>query len=251
MGLLDLVPARARTRSVAEAVVSPSAILAAGVGAAAVIAGGLPLLLAPVAAGAAWLARVALAVPKAPKGEVIDPFTVSEHWRRMVIDAQQAKSRFDKTVQRTRSGPLRERLDDVGSRIEDAVEECWRIAVQGDALEAAYQQLDVKSVHRELDELERSSTSPEAAERTRRALRSQLDSAERIATVARDARDRLRVLNAQLDEAVARAVELSVSTVTDAAAVRPLTDDVESLVGDLESLRQGMEEATSARPMPG
>ena len=249
--MLERLPERVRTRSVARAVVSPSAILAAGAGAAAVIAGGLPLVLAPLAAAGAWLVRVAMAVPRKPAGEAIDPFAVGDPWRRMVIDAQQAEKRFQEVVGRTRSGPLRERLADVGSRIQDGVRECWRIAVQGDALEAAYDHLDVRNVQDELAELERSDHSRDATDRTRRALESQLASAERIATIAHDARDRLRVLNAQLDEAVARAVELSVSTVTDAAAVRPLTDEVESIVGDLESLRQGMEEATSARPMPG
>ena len=59
--------------------------------------------------------------------------------------------------------------------------------------------------------------------------------------MAQDASDRLRVLNAQLDEAVARAVELSVQA-DDVSDISPLTDDVESLVGELESLRQGLEE---------
>ena len=66
---------------------------------------------------------------------------------------------------------------------------------------------------------------------------------ERIASVWTEARDKLQVLNAQLDEAVARAVELSVHG-ADPDAVSPLGDDVDSLVGELESLRLGLEEAS-------
>ena len=43
-------------------------------------------------------------------------------------------------------------------------------------------------------------------------------------------------------EALARAVELSLKTV-DEGDLSPLGNDVDSLVGELESLRQGLEEA--------
>src|SRR5688572_23878366 len=67
------LPERVRTRAVAEAVVSPSAILLAGAGTAIGIATGLgPLAL--IAGAAAWAARVAMAVPRRPAGEKIDPF---------------------------------------------------------------------------------------------------------------------------------------------------------------------------------
>ena len=83
-----------------------------------------------------------------------------------------------------------------------------------------------------------------------KALQSQLDSAARIQRVALDARDRLRVLNAQLDEAVARAVELSVNA-SDLSGLSPLAEDVDSLVGELESLRQGLVEASGQPGTPG
>jgi hypothetical protein len=53
------------------------------------------------------------------------------------------------------------------------------------------------------------------------------------------------VINAQLDEAVARAVELSVGG-HDVGDLRPLTDDVDNLVNELEALRQGLEETGDA-----
>ena len=82
------------------------------------------------------------------------------------------------------------------------------------------------------------------------AVEAQLESAARIDAVARDAVDRLRVLTAQLDEAVARAVELSVRA-HDVGELAPLTDDVDNLVGELEALRQGLEETGGTAAVAG
>jgi hypothetical protein len=216
---------------------------------AAAILGGLPLVAAAAVGALAWAARVAFAMPRTPAGERIDPFTVGEPWRRFVQDAQQAQSRFQNTVRRMRPGPLRDRLAAVERRLADGVQECWRIARQGDALVDAFRQLEVDDVEREHAALhdERRSIGDgdprvKSIDRAVESVEAQLASARRIDAVARDAADRLRVLNAQLDEAVARAVELSVRA-SDVGDLAPLTDDVDNLVGELESLRQGMEEA--------
>jgi hypothetical protein len=229
--------------------VSPSALLLAGAGMAGAILGGLPIAVAAGVGALAWAARVALAVPRQPAGERIDPFRVGEPWRRFVQDAQQAQGRFQATVRRMRPGPLQERLAAVERRLTDGVLECWRIARQGDVLVDAFRQLDVDDVERERaqleaerDRLHKGDPRATSMDRAASALEAQLASARRIDSVAREAADRLRVLNAQLDEAVARAIELSVRT-SDERELAPLTDDVEALVGELEALRQGMEEA--------
>lgn len=242
--MLERLPANARTPAVARAITAPSSLLLAGGAMSLAILGGLAIPAAAVAGGLTWALRVAMAArPKRP-GERIDPFALGDPWRRMVIDAQQAQARFQKAVARTRPGPLRERLDDLGGRLDQAVRECWRIACQGDNLEGALNQLEIADVERDLAEAkgeQRAQAGSPALDRTIKALEAQLASAERITKVAVDARDRLRLLNAQLDESVARAIELSVSS-GDADALNPLANDVESLVGDLESLRQALEE---------
>jgi hypothetical protein len=248
--MIERLPERVRTPEVARAVTSPSAVLLAGAGASAAILAGLPVAAAAVVGALAWAGRVALAVPRRPKGERIDPFAIGEPWRRFVRDAMRAQSAFERTVQQCRPGPVQERLALVGRRIGDGVTECWRIARQGNALEKALRQLDVEGIRRELAEVaeeRRRQRGNEAAQaalaRTQAAVESQLASAERLQRVSGEARNRLRLLNAQLDEAVARAVELSLHT-GDATQLRPLTDDVDSLVGELEALRQAMEETT-------
>jgi hypothetical protein len=116
-------------------------------------------------------------------------------------------------------------------------------------------ELDVAGIQAELDgvnaELRRDAGRPDLQE-TAAALQAQLDSATRLRSVAQGALDRLRRLDAQLDEAVARAIELSLNA-SDSSAVRPLGNDVDTVVGELESLRLGLEESAhlgQAPPMP-
>ncbi len=244
--MLEHLPERARTPAVARAATAPSAVLLAGAGMSAAILGGVPLLAAAGVGALAWAARVAMALPRRPKAERVNPFALHEPWRHLVLDAKDARSRFEKVVDQARPGPLRDHLAALGRRLDHAVTECWRIARQGHALQAGLAQLDAPGVTAELHEVRaelRTAHGPAATalERAERALESQLSSYERIAAVSDDARTRLRVLNAQLDEAVARALELALGG-DDLSGLSPLSADVESLVGELEALRQAVEE---------
>jgi hypothetical protein len=249
---MQSLPDRYRNRATAGALMSPSAIVLAGAGAAAAILGGLPLAAAAGVGAAAWAARVALALPKRKREARVNPRGLAEPWRGFVQDAVEAQSRFDRTVGRMRPGPLQDRLRSVGSRIGDGVHECWGIACEGNELQSAYEQLDVAAVQQELRQLQtekgqghRDPDHVASIDRAIAAVQSQLSSAQRIGEVAQDASDRLRVLDAQLDEAVARAVELSVHA-DSAGDIAPLDADVDSLVGELEALRQGLEETGGA-----
>jgi hypothetical protein len=244
--LLERLPDRAKTPRVARAMTSPSGILLAGAGASAAIIGGLPLLAAAGVGLAAWAARVALAVPRRAKEDRIDPRALAEPWRSFVGEAQDAARRYRRAVAATAPGPLRERLADIGARIDTGVLESWRVAKRGDALEGALGDLDVRSVADQLRsvEAEAARRGPHGAnlERTAAALRAQLSSASRLGTVAAEARDRLRLLDARLDEAVARAVELSLGA-GDAAAAGGLEGDVDQLVEEMEALRVALDDA--------
>lgn len=231
---------------VARAIMSPSGILLAGAGTALGIVAGLgpaALLVGIVA----WAGRVAVAIPRRPAGDRIDPFRVGEPWRRFVQDALGAKRRFDDVVKRSRPGPIHDRLVSIGERIDDGVHEAWRIANQGDELDAGLKQLDAQQIQRDLTQVyeDRRRADDPSLQRTQQAIEAQLASYQRLQKVATDAHDRLRLLNAQMDEAVARAVEISLRA-GDADALAPLSDDVDSVVGELESLRQALEETSGA-----
>ena len=232
------------TPPVARAITSPSGIVLAGAGASAAILLGLPIAAIVGVGAAAWAARVAASVPRNNTDErTIDPFALQDPWRSFVRSAQQAQRKFDEAVRDAKRGPMRDRLTEIGGRLGDAVLECWRVARQGQALTDARRQLDTTQTERELAALDKSSPS---YERTADALQAQLASAQRLETTIDDARDRLRLLDARMDEAVARAIELSVRGGD--VELGGLGDDVDGLVGDMEALRQGLEEADRAAP---
>lgn len=234
------------TPPVAKAIMSPLGILLAGAGAAIGIVVGLPVAGVVAVGGAAWAARVAVAVPRDAKGDRIDPFALGEPWRRFVSDALGAQKRFSEAVHRADPGPLRDRMAEIGQRIDQGLDDCWRVAQRGFALADARGHINTTGAQRELDDVKSEFTGPTSADspaaRTIQSLQAQLASAARMDGVIKDTRDRLRLLNARLDEAVARAYELSVQA-DDVADLTGLSDDVDGVVGDMEALREGLDEA--------
>lgn len=201
----------------ARLLVRPSPlVLGAAAGAGAAVAG-LPLAAAAGIGAGAWAAGVAVVLGRRPAGAPIDPFAVGEPWRHFVRDALQAQARFRRTVGTVPPGPLRDRLDDIGARVDGAVAECWRIARHGHAIDRALRDL-----------------SP--------SLPSQAATAARLTAAASDARDRLRLVDARLDEAAARAAELALGRPDGAADAAGLSRELEAVVSELESLRLALEE---------
>jgi hypothetical protein len=255
--MIERLPEHLKSRKTGEAIMAPSAIVAAGVGASIAIVAGAPVA-AIVGIGAlAYALVVGIKLPrrsKGPREERLDPRALSEPWSRFVSEALHAQRRFGDVVRTANSGPIRDRLAEIGTRIDDAVHECWRVACRGDALVEGLTSLDLREVEQARAGIDRARRQPgantDALDKTAAALDAQLASGKRLAQVATDARDRLQVLDARLDEAVARAVELSLQA-ADVSDLSGLGDDVDSLLGDLESLRQGLEEAGRATTLGG
>jgi len=131
------------TRRVAKAITSPSAILLAG-GATAIALVAAPAL--PVAAAfgfgaAAYAARVAAAMDRKPKPSQ-DLASLAEPWRSSVAEALDARERYTRACATAAAGPLQQRLVEIGRRLDDGVEESFRIARRGTALESALRELD-------------------------------------------------------------------------------------------------------------
>jgi len=244
------VPRRLRFRDrfftprVARATTSPGAILATGIAAAAgVLAFGPFGVLAGLAG---YAARVALAVPRNPRGERIDPFAVNEPWRRFVSEAVQAQRRFAQAIKGMAAGPLQERLAEIGTRLDTGVEEVWRIARRGQLLAGARRQIDVRDAQWQLGQLPRAAEgSPQY--QTAQALQAQIDTAARMDGVINETIARLQLMDARLDEMVTRAVELSVQADT-SADLGGLGADVDGLVTEMEALRQALEDTSGRTP---
>jgi hypothetical protein len=239
---------------VARAVTAPSTILLAGGAAAIGIVATAPLSLplgvvaGVVAAGLAYGGRVLAAVPRNTSATAdIDPFAVQEPWRRFVTDALAARRRFDEAVRAMEAGPLRDRLAEIGDRLDDGLHETWRVARRGHTLSGARAQVDTGALEAELADAEArqaSSSDPRAAQ-VAEAIRSQLASAQRMQGVIEDAVTTLRLLDARLDESVTRAIELSTGT-GPAAHASAVGGDVEGIVSEMEALRLALDDAGAA-----
>ncbi|MPY92332.1 MAG: hypothetical protein GEV08_04465 [Acidimicrobiia bacterium] len=246
--------------SLARAAVTPVGL---GLGVAAVIAGLLAgsLVVGVLLGVVLWLAATVLTMLKrtaaASPGTAgatargLDPFTLGEPWRFFARDALQAQARFRELVGKTPAGPTRDRLADIGQRLDEGVQQVWATAQRGNTLRQARQRIDVPSLGRRLGEAQRAAEASAAADplstddvaaRTVASLQGQLDSASRLDEVTAQAEKRLRLLQAQLDESVTRAAELSAS-VGDVAALAGVGTDIEHLVEEMEALRLALEES--------
>ena len=241
MGALDKLPEHWKSPKTADAVMAPSAIVLGGAGAAAAILGGLPVLAIAGIAALVYGIRVAMMLPRKQRGSRIDPMSIADPWRAFMREALDAQRRYRKAVAASNEGPMRDRLIEIGERVDAGVDECWRIARRGDALQEAIANLDVPNARAELEQAKQQSRD-DKNDPTVQSLQAQVDSADRIIEVAKDAQNKLRLLDARLDEAVARAVELSIQA-EDVAELGGLGGQVDDVVSDMETLRVSLEEA--------
>jgi hypothetical protein len=257
------VPGEPAGAMVLRAAVSPATVVLTAVAVGSSIAGGLPL--APIIGVGvlAWALGVAITTivvrlrqSRRRRPEPIDPYGVPDPWRRFVREALGAQAKFAQAVSQSRPGPLRDRLEEVGRRIEEAVRECWRVARLGAALDAALDNVDPDQTGtdlRALQELRRqrlaAGQSTEALDQTESALAVRLQSGRRIQAAGQRATDRLRVVTAQLNEAVASAAEVSLGA-TDAITAGTLAANIDTVVVEIEALRKALEE-TQAAPTTG
>jgi hypothetical protein len=226
------------TPRVARATTSPSAILATGAGAAVGILAFGPI--GAVLGVGAYAARVLAAVPRAPERPGADLRGLVEPWRSLMHGVIDARRRYDKAIASVQAGPLRDRLVEVGTRLDLAVDDAARIARAGNTLSEGRAQIDVVSVRAELDAT-RAGPRTERSDATEQAITAQLASAERLDRTIADTYDRLRLLDARLDETVTRTVELAV-TQADAREVGGIGSEVDAIVSEMESLRLAVEE---------
>ena len=167
------------------------------------------------------------------RAATIDPFTLSEPWRRHVAAAQSSQRRYVETARSTPEGPLRSRLGEIELQVQHAVQECFAIARRGDELDDTLRRFNTASLQQQLR-----AASDDA---TRTSLQSQLESAGRI-RVTRDATDsQLRLLTTRMGELVAQAAEVSVGT----DSTELLGTGVGDVVTQLEALRLALNDVNS------
>jgi hypothetical protein len=235
MGLRD----RFFTARTAGAILSWRILLGAATGVAASLLG-LPWLGAAAIGLVVYVGSVALAMPKATGRVRLDPFALSEPWRQFVQGAQRSKRLLADTVRAARAGPLRDRLQGIVDRLDQAIAESWRIARRGDEIDAAVRGLDPPRLRSRLETLQTQAASGPSDDLTAAiaSVESQLASADRLKALSASTADRLRLTQARLDELVSRAAEVSIG----ASDTDGFAHDVDDLVVELEALRLAVQE---------
>jgi len=242
-------------RDAVVAGMGPTAILAAGAGAAVgILLDGGPVGAVTLAV-VAWLIAVAIPVGRrhlARRGPgSIDPFSLREPWRHAVQEALAAQTRFRQATAGVAAGPLQDRLTTIGAQLERGVAEAGRVARRGQTLEDVRRQIDTRTIGAELQRVEAiaqvSPTEDSNLARTAEALRAQLATAERIDGVLNETRERLGLVDARLDEAVARSLELSVRT-DDPDQLGSVNTTVDEVLEEMEALRLALDEADGGAP---
>ena len=243
--------------SVAKALTSPSGILSLGAGAAVGIVATAPVAV-PLAAVGAVIGgvvglgiRVAIALPRHAPSPKIDPFSVNEPWRGAVLDAVKSRARFTQAVKTFRDGPLKASVTVIDDRLDDAVNECYRVALQGQLVTDGRKNINDHEVATELAQARAQGGDGREGLTEARSLRitsleAQLQTAHRMDDLIASTKEQLYLLNARLDEAVTRAIELSVSN--QGGGVGELGSDVDGIIDDLQSLRLAMEDVKGATP---
>jgi hypothetical protein len=244
---------RVSTPQVARAATSPLGILVGGAGVAAGILVDLPVAGAIAVGVVAYAVRVAAAIVRHDDvADDINPFELDDPWRTFVWQARKAERDFADAVAHTKDGPLRDRLQEIRDRVTTGVQECWRVAQSGQQLSQARARIDIGSITRDLSALPTGAPlhANPALEETARALQAQLDTAKRMDEVIGSTRDRLRLLDARLGELVTRVLELSARP-QNLDQLGAIGADVDAVVGEMESLRQALDETDAAPGEPG
>ncbi len=224
------------TPRTAKAILSPWRI-ALGV-AVAIVLGviGLNILLAILVGLVVYVVTVAASMPKRAAAPQVDPFAVGEPWRHHVQGAIKARRRFDEALQ-SASGPQRQRLAEIGARIQTGVDECWRIAQRGDEIDAAVSRLKLPSARSDFQLL---SGRPldDATRATLASLQSQIESGERLKARSAEVAQQLRLMEVRMSELAARASEVAVG----ASDQETYRSDVDDLISQLEGMRLALDE---------
>ena len=205
---------------------------------------GLPIVAAVAIGVGVYAAKVLLSVPRNERVRRIDPFVLSEPWRRYVQSALSAKMKFDRTVRSARPGPIKDRLVELSSRLERAVEESWRIATKGDEIDDALARINTRKAQAELDRIGSNPSDADAA--LVQSLQATVDAGTRMEQTSASTRTELARLDTRLDELVARAAEVSIG----AGDGGRLGNDVDDLVTSLEGLRLAIEDTRRADSAP-
>ena len=175
----------------------------------------------------------------------VQPEGLPPPWRAPVEAAVAARRRYQELVRRAAAGPVRERLEDLGTRVDAGVLAAWDVAGRAvemagvlDGIDVADATADHKAAQRDLQAAQAAGEVPPALAARAEALAARHASANRLQNTLEDAAEQLAVIEVRLDAVVARAAELAFQPHGTADGLAGELDDV---VAELGALRQALD----------
>jgi hypothetical protein len=168
----------------------------------------------------------------------VDPRVVAPRFAPAVRAALAARARYADVVAGVGEGPVRDRLVDVGARIDAGVLAVWEAARRAGEIERTVAALDPERVIAEYKEARRDQADDPEREA---ALAARFASVQRLLNALDDTDDRLRTLDARLGAAVAGAAEVALGVGGDAAA-EAVETELDDVVTELDALRVALRE---------
>ena len=154
-------------------------------------------------------------------------------------EALAARARFTEMLRSMPAGPLRERVAEIGARVDAGVLALWDTAQRGSQGAKMLATLDPEGVTARFKEAKR--RNPDGGPEVE-ALAAQHDAVNRLWDGVDDARERLRLLDLRLDAAVARVAALAMAARTPGdldpadAELRAVVDELSALSGAIGEL---------------
>lgn len=175
--------------------------------------------------------------PKVPPDPVahVDAAALPARWSGAVRDAVEARRRWQELVAGIRPGPVRERLVELGDRVDAGVLGVWETVVRAVEAGRVAESLDAERV---TSEYKRAKRDPTADPALVEALSARFGSVQRVLNAIDDTERRLQLLDARLGAAVARAAEVAL---TAGAGSDELGTELDAVVGELGALRDSLD----------
>ena len=176
--------------------------------------------------------------PKTPPDPLahVDPAAVPRRWAGAVADAVEARRRWRDLVDGIRPGPVRDRLDVLGARVDEGVLAVWEAVVRAVEAERITATLEPDRV---TDDYKRAKRDPSADPALVEALSARFASVQRVLNTLDETEERLRLLDARLGAAVARGAEVALAA---GRGGDELGAELDAVVGELGALRASLED---------